>query len=248
MIDIHTHILPGLDDGAPDMETALEMAAIAAESGVQILVATPHSAMDGQQVNLWGPRLTQALLDFRQAVEQAGIPLVICPGMEIFGTPEVPDLLYRQQLMPLNGTRYPLVEFPFANYAGQATDILGQLRARRMTPVVAHPERYLYVQKDPTLLNIWVEMGCLLQVNRGSLMGRFGRAEEQLALELVERKFAFVVASDAHSPASRTPWLKDVQTLLTEEFSPDAAKMLLETNPRRILKNEIIQWGLPDWF
>ena len=117
MIDIHAHILPGIDDGAADMESALEMAAMAVESGVTIMVATPHSSAYGRMQNHWGEQLVRRVKDFRSALEQANIPLKIAPGMEIFGTPEVPELLKQKRMLGLNGSDYPLIEFPFSNYA-----------------------------------------------------------------------------------------------------------------------------------
>ena len=134
------------------------------------------------------------------------------------------------------------------DYADQATEILEDICSMGMRPVVAHPERYEYVQEDPTLLNYWSRIGCLMQVNRGSLLGRFGRREQHLAIELVERGFAAAVASDAHSPSMRTTWMKDVQTMLKEEFSPEIAQLLLEENPRKILNNEKIRMDRPIWF
>lgn len=248
MIDIHAHILPGIDDGAADLPSALDMAALAVESGVTVIAATPHSICRDRVRNLWGPELTEHIKSFRKALKEANIPLQVAPGMEIFGTPEVPRMLKEKKMIGLNGSRYPLIEFTFGNYAGQATDILEEVLALGMRPVVAHPERYLYVQEDPRLLNLWVEMGCLLQVNKGSLLGSFGRQAKQLAKELVERGFVFAVASDAHTPVSRTPWMRDVERLLREEYSASAAKRLLETNPAKILKNEEIQVDRPYWF
>ena len=248
MIDIHAHILPGIDDGAADMDSALEMAALAVESGVTILTATPHSSAYGRVRNHWDHALRQSVLDFRAALEKAGIPLQVAPGMEIFGTPEVPDLLRKRKMIGLNESDYPLIEFAFRDYAGQATEILEEILALGMRPIVAHPERYEYVQRDPRLLNLWAEMGCLLQVNKGSLLGSFGRAERYLALELVERKFAFAVASDAHSPAVRTTWMSDVEALLKEEFSEQTAIRLLYTNPLKLLRNETIHEAEPYWF
>ena len=248
MIDIHAHILPGIDDGAADMNSALEMAALAVESGVTILAATPHSSVHGRGQNHWDPDLMQRVLDFRVALKEAGIPLQIAPGMEIFGTPEVPELLQQRKMIGLNESGYPLIEFAFHNYAGQATEILEEILELGMRPVIAHPERYEYVQQDPRLLNLWVEMGCLLQINKGSLLGGFGRTVYYLAHELIERNFAFAVASDAHSPTVRTTWMGDVEAVLREEFSERMAIRLLYSNPLRLLKNSEIHGMEPEWF
>ena len=103
-------------------------------------------------------------------------------------------------------------------------------------------------QSHPQLLNLWMDMGCLLQVNRGSLLGRFGEREEELSHALVGRGFAAFVASDAHTPVVRTPWMRDVWELLSEEYSQKTAYALLEDNPARVLQNLDINIPEPDWF
>lgn len=248
MIDIHAHILPGLDDGSPDLECSLAMAELAVESGVTGVAATPHCNMPGRFANYWGKSLRQEIGRFRRELEKAGIRLEIYPGMEIFGTPDVPELLRTGRLTTLGGSRYPLIEFPFHEYGLQATEILREVIALGYRPVVAHPERYRYTQEDPMLLNRWVGMGCLLQLNKGSLLGRFGRSAEALAISLIDRGFAAAVASDAHSPAVRTTWMLEVWDLLCAEYSENAAKLLLEENPRRLLQNEEIENEEPEWF
>lgn len=248
MIDLHAHILPGVDDGAGELTAALDMAALAAESGVTAIVATPHSNLPGGRPNYWGPELRRRFAALEQALEEAEIPVAVLPGMEIFGTPQVPELLRQGRLISLAQSRYVLLEFPFRDYGQEATAVLAEVAALGYRPVVAHPERYRYVQSDPALLDRWVELGCLLQVNKGSLLGRFGRAEELLALALVERGFAAFVASDAHSAVVRTTWMAEVQELLCEEFSPHLARLLLESRPGQVLANEEIQLEEPDWF
>lgn len=248
MIDIHAHILPGLDDGARDLESALAMVELAAESGVTALVATPHSNLKGVYTNYWDEGLRRGLINFQKVLREAESPVTVFPGMEIFGTPDVPELLREGKLIPLAHSRYLLIEFPFQDYGRQATQVLADVAAMGYRPVVAHPERYRYVQEDPSLLNRWVEMGCLLQVNKGSLMGRFGRAEEMLSLSLLDRGFAAFVASDAHSPVVRTTWLMDVRDFLSEEYSEDLAQLLLEDNPKKLLEDADIRIEEPEWF
>lgn len=248
MIDIHAHILPGIDDGSRNLESSLEMAAMAVESGVKVMAATPHCCTLSTRANLWGPELEECLQMLRTALKEAKIPLRIVPGMEIFGTEDVPELLSCGKMIGLNGSRYPLIEFPFSDYAGRATDILEEVLKLGMRPVVAHPERYYFTQKDPTVLNLWVEMGCLLQVNKGSLLGRFGPGPHRLSWELVARRFAYMVASDTHSPKMRTPWMGEVAQLLQENFGPAASRKLLQEHPMRVLNDEEIRPTEPDWF
>lgn len=248
MIDIHTHILPGLDDGAQDIEDALSMAELAAESGVTAIVATPHSNWKGVYTNYWDKQLRRDLVNFQKALVEAEIAVTIFSGMEIFGTPDVPELLREGKLITLAGSRYPLIEFPFQDYDQQATQVLADVTAMGYRPVVAHPERYRYAQEFPPLLNRWVEMGCLLQVNKGSLMGRFGPAAEMLALSLLDRGFAAFAASDAHSPVVRTTWMAGLRDFLCEEYSENLAQLLLVDNPQKVLEDAEIHLEEPEWF
>lgn len=248
MIDIHTHILPNLDDGAADWSDALTMAELSVESGVTTLVATPHCGLPDQHLSGHRRRIQTQLSTFRDILKQANLPLTVLEGMEIFGTEDTARQLESGLLTTLNGSRYPLIEFPFRDYARSATEVLEELREMGLVPVVAHPERYLYVQRNPELLNIWTDMGCLLQINRGSILGRFGRTSEELAWTLLDRGFVCTVASDAHSPQSRTTWMQDIRDLLTEEFSPELSDLLLDRHPCSLLQNEPIYIPEPDWF
>lgn len=242
MIDLHSHILPELDDGARTLQDAIVMARMAVQSGVTAMVATPHCADDRCK------EVYDAWTFFQDALKESQIPLQLFLGMEIFGTPSTARMLREESLFTLNGSRYPLIEFSFHSNGRQETHILQDVISAGFVPVIAHPERYLYVQDDPTILNYWHTMGCLMQINRGSLLGRFGRRAQKLSAELVERGFATVIASDAHSPHQRTPWLKDVQELVFEGLSAQHAKLLLEDNPRKIIENENIQPADPVWF
>lgn len=242
MIDLHSHILPGLDDGARNLEEAMEMARLAVESGVTAMAATPHCTDRNAR------RVRAATLMLRDALQEAGIPLRLYMGMEIFGTPQTAALLREKKLFTINNSRYPLVEFSFPSGGKVQTQILQDMIRAGYRPLVAHPERYDSVRNDPELVNLWKKMGCLLQVNRGSLLGRFGSEPRQMALELVNRGFAAVVASDAHHHDMRTPWMQDVYKLLSREVSPLAADYLLLHNPRSILKNNPLPPAEPEWF
>ena len=242
MIDLHSHILPELDDGSDSLAESLAMARMAVDSGITAVVATPHCAADRREEVLESWRLLS------QALKETGIPLKLYPGMEIFGTGDTLRLLREGKLLTLNGSRYPLVEFDFGGPGENRTRLLEELCSAGYRPLVAHPERYACVQRDPRLVNEWFRMGCLMQVNRGSLLGRFGSRAQEMAETLVTRNFVVAVSSDAHSPQTRTPWMKDVKNLLSQDFSPGCARTLLLDNPRRILKDEPIPTVKPEWF
>ena len=167
MIDLHTHILPGLDDGSPDLETSVLMAAVAAESGVTHLVATPHSNQRGAFENYASPALQVRFDCLCTAVHEAGIPLELSLGMEIFGTGDVLQLLHDGRLLTLGGGRYLLIEFGFHEDPLRIERLLDALLADGYWPVVAHPERYYGLQRMPNYLFDWANRGIVLQVNKG---------------------------------------------------------------------------------
>jgi protein-tyrosine phosphatase len=248
IVDIHTHILPGLDDGAQDWEGAITMAELAVESGTAALVATPHCGLPDQDLTETVDTIRRRLNRFRKFLTERKLPLVLCEGMEIFGTPDTASLLEQGRLLTLNHSRYPLIEFPFEDYGSEATRILEQVRDLGYVPVVAHPERYLYVQDKPELLNLWADMGCLMQVNRGSLVGKFSETAGELAWAMVARGFAFTIASDAHTHYARTPWMQDVRKELLREFTADYVTLLMEKRPLELLRNVAVSMDEPDWF
>ena len=242
MIDLHSHILPELDDGSGSLAESLAMARMAVDSGITAMVATPHCAYDRREEVLESWQLLS------QALQETRIPLELYPGMEIFGNDDTLRLLREGRLLTLNGSRYPLVEFDFQGSGETQTRLLEELCDGGYRPLVAHPERYAYVRRNPRLINEWFRMGCLMQVNRGSLLGRFGSHVQAMAVELVERGFATVVASDAHGCRSRTPWMGDVRKMLTGEITALCAQVLLQDNPERILKNKPLDQIDPEWF
>ena len=242
MIDLHSHILPQQDDGAQSLEQSLAMARMAVDSGVTAIVGTPHCVGDRRREVFGAWQL------LREALREMGIPLTLYLGMEIYGTPDTSGLLLGGELFTLNGSRYPLIEFSFRSDGWEETQILESICREGYRPVVAHPERYAFLWEEPQLVERWKEMGCLLQVNRGSLLGRFGSRIQEMAGRLLERGYVTVIASDAHSHRARTPSMADVRRLLQEEFSPEYAWLLLEENPRRIIENEEIPTAQPVRF
>lgn len=242
MIDLHSHILPGLDDGAANLNQAIEMARIAVDCGIRGMAVTPH-CVDDRRINI-----RSAMMLLRDALQEAQIPLILYPGMEIFGHENTAKMLLEGKLLTLNSSRYPLIEFNFNGSGEEETMILESVIEAGYVPLVAHPERYAYLQQDPQILNDWHRMGCLFQVNRGSFLGHFGERSRNLAYEMTARGFTTVVASDAHSNQHRIPWMRDAKNILEREISPVAAQYLLRQNPLKVLKNEEITAMEPDWF
>jgi protein-tyrosine phosphatase len=240
MIDIHCHILFGVDDGSDSLAESVEMAKIAYSGGTEIIVATPHSNVTGSYQNMWNETFEERVNELNQALEQSGCPVVVYPGQEIFCADGYDRYLQQGYLIPLNGSRYPLVEFDFDENSFSVYEKLRKLRSLGYVPVVAHPERYSFVHEDVTAMYQMKNLGCLLQVNKGSLHGSFGGQAYAAALRILDNGCADMVASDAHSPYRRTPYLDETYEFIAETYSFDYANWLLKENPYRVIQDKEI--------
>lgn len=209
MIDIHTHILPGLDDGAADIYDSIEMAALAHEYGTKAIVATPHCNIPGIYGNYFGKEYCRVFKETKEIIQREQPGLLLLAGMEVYTTEDVPELLTDGKIFPINRTRYVLMEFDFAEDPDFADRMLRRVREVRAIPVVAHAERYEFVQDAPEIVWNWKKIGCEIQVNKGSFLGRFGTRARKTAFELLNHNLVTAVASDAHSPVQRTTCMAD---------------------------------------
>lgn len=203
MIDLHTHILPAVDDGAPDMDAALAMARVSVDTGVHTMVATPHVndryALDPLAI---GERVGHLNL----ALARAGVALGVLPGAEVSHT-RAGELSDRQlRASCLGGHSALLVESPYAS-SPFFDELLFDLQLRSFRPVLAHPERCPMFQGDLDRLAGLVERGILCSINTGSLAGHFGRTVRRTAVELLRRGLAHSLASDCHNTDRRPPGL-----------------------------------------
>ena len=238
MLDIHCHICYGSDDGAENLETAVEMVRLAYAQGTAGIVATPHCNIPGSYANYWCEALHEKVRLLRAELNDRGIPADVYTGQEIFCTSQTVKHLKSGELITLNHSRYPLVEFDFYEFSESVYDKLRTLTAEGYVPVIAHPERYAFVAEEENAVYKLKSIGCLLQVNKGSLEGRFGRSAFSVSRRLMELRLADVVASDAHSPYIRTPNMQYTHELICEEYSYEYADLLLEENPLRIIQDK----------
>lgn len=179
---------------------------MAADSGVTDIIATPHCNLPGDgPKNYRSAALRTGFSRLRQALEQEGIPLRIHPGAEVFCTPELDRLLDRRQLQTLGGGRYLLVEFYFDESAEFMEQCFRAIRRRGLVPVAAHPERYDAVQRDPYMVRRWFERGVVIQLNKGSILGRLGRRAQDTALWLLERGWLTPPPATPTGPPSAPP-------------------------------------------
>ena len=230
MIDLHSHILPGLDDGAATLEDALGIAEAAVADGVLIIAATPHVRSDYPT----SPEQMERLVDsVRQALREAGVTLELLPGGEIAldRLPELDDDDLRRFGLAGN-PRYLLLEAPYFSWPLGLEDTLFQLQLRGFTTVLAHPERNAEVQASPERLAPLVERGTLVQLTAASLDGRLGSGPQKTGLRLLELGLAHLLASDAHAPTLRQIGMSAAVEAIRDD---DLARWLIEDVPAAIV-------------
>lgn len=241
MIDLHTHILPELDDGAESMEESLEMLRMAADAGTSDIAATPHAndmwAFDAAVVD-------RKLAELRRA---AGELPRLHYGCEMHLTPEnIERALRFPGGYTIAHRGYLLVEFSDFQIPRNISEIFGQFMEAGMIPVVAHPERNPLLQSNYDELARWVAQGCVLQLTAQSFLGRFGKRANASAGELVKRGLAHLVASDGHHTKHRPPVLDETRRYVAESFGEATADLLFLGNPGCILEGKpVAQLSVP---
>lgn len=237
-LDLHTHILPGVDDGAQTVEDSLQMLRNAAASHVAAVVATPHSNVLPHWENYDCEAFRGRLLQLRQLAAREGIPVQIIAGAEVRVTEELPELLRQKKIMSINAGVYLLAEFAPWDAPDFMLEQLEKIRDRGYIPLIAHPERYGAVCRSPSLVGDWLEMGCHIQMTAGSILGKFGPEARKAAEYLLRNNMTACVASDAHGVRRRTNFLMEVYDHLSLKYGKGFAQALLWETPLRICAGE----------
>lgn len=239
MIDIHNHILPGIDDGSIDLEESLQMCRIAAEDGIEIVVATPHS-FNGQFLTA-PSKIKEATAALNHLLQERSITLKVVPGMEVRITPELPQLLSSGKVLPLNEGRYVLMEFHPVHVPAGFENLAKRLCASGYRIVIAHPEKNHHIQRHPrylynlvSTLNPWE---LLVQISADSIAAAAGRVEFETAKVLLAAGLVHVIATDAHSSTRRPPLLSVGEAAAAEIVEPERAKQMVFDVPRAVLED-----------
>lgn len=241
MFDLHCHILPGIDDGAKDLDTAVAMARIAVENGTTAIVATPH-VIEGDWLPDWGD-ITAGCEQLQAVLTQKQIPLVLYPGAEVALNLDILDKISGPGAYCINGGRYMLVELPAMEIPGYADEFFFTLQARGITPVIAHAERHPVLAECPEQLQEWVNKGMLVQVNGPSLIGHMGERSMKTAELLLHNHMVHILGSDAHSPRRRKPVLTAARDKLLSLCGTDVTDQLLQQNPEAVIGSREIEFA-----
>lgn len=240
MIDIHTHILPGLDDGAKDMTETLNIVRQLSDSGFKTLIATPH-VLEGRGF-LSVAEILAVTEEVRERVREAGIPVEILPGAENYIFPDMAKWVREGRLLTLgNLGKYFLVELPMHEIPHYTDQVFFELQVQGLIPVLAHPERYRGLFEEPERLIDWATKGILFQLDLRSLSGHYGPQPKQLGERMLHSDLIHLVGSDAHrvsrSDASYIEALRNVEELVGERRFEELALI----NPETILDGKPLE-------
>ncbi len=239
MIDLHCHILYGMDDGPRDFDTSLRLCYLAMENGIEKIVATSHltSLVD---IDHYVAARDERIAELRAELERRELNLQIYPGAEVFAGE---DLMYPLPLekVTINGSRYILVEFDFYNLRfSTVLRYIEEILKRGLVPIIAHPERYSFLQIQYDRVNFLMDMGVLFQVNAGSLASRSGREEFDLAYEMVLKQAANFIATDAHSLHNRPNDLLRMMRDFPPNINQNWLERMVRTSPQAVIDNEVV--------
>jgi len=234
MIDIHHHLLFGLDDGPRDLETSCAMVDMAVANGITHIVCTPHAN------DRWAftPEINREKLTEIEA--HAAGRILFGLGCDFHLTYDnIQDQLNNPAKYAINGLRYLLVEFPDYGIQPSIAETLYEFVATGVTPIITHPERNATLQAKPEMIGEWIRVGCVVQVTAGSLLGRFGQRAESMSLQLLKRHWVHFLASDSHNTSSRPPNLGDGHKALVKEYGVETADRLCIHNPHAAFYGEV---------
>ncbi len=238
MIDIHTHILPGVDDGAKDLSESIAIAQKLFESGITTAIATPHYLADMCQLS---PQETdKRVKQLQRVLDDEGIGLKVLPGAEVFLTADLGKRLAAGELPTLNHSRYILVELPMKKIPSFANHVFYDILVMDYIPIIAHPERYPGLFEKMDYLKAWLREGVLLQLNSGSLLGAYGARVKTMAQALLKNMQIHFIASDIHRRKQYNRCIVRGIEQLKKLGGPD--KNYLCHNAEKIINNW--QWDL----
>jgi protein-tyrosine phosphatase len=254
-VDIHCHMLPGLDDGASSWDEALAMAKMAVADGIATIIATPHQL--GNNAKNSGAAIRAAAVEFQRFLQQRQVPLQVLAGADVRIEPDLTRKIRSGEVLSLGDRRrHVLLELPHEVYV-PLDRLLDELASAKMIGVLSHPERNRGLLSQPGVLRHLVDRGCLLQVTAGSLTGTFGSQIQKFACSLVEEGLVHFVATDAHDTENRPPLLGAAFARVAELAGEKSAVELCCSNPKAVAgggavlssgRQKTTRSGWTNWF
>jgi len=236
MIDFHSHILPNIDDGAKSLEQTLNIIKEAKDVGFSQIISTSHY-LEGYYESDVEER-KELLQKINSYIQEIQIHL----GSEIYITNNIPELIQENKASTINNTKYVLFELPMNSKPFNAKEIVYRLIEKGYVPIIAHPERYSYVQEDIEYVEELAEMGTLFQSNYGSIIGLYGKKEKKTVKKLLKNNFVHFLGSDVHRQDKIYPKIPKVMKKLSKIISHEKIKELTQENAQKVLNKEEIEY------
>lgn len=242
MIDLHCHILPGIDDGAEDLEASLAMAKAAIKQGITHILCTPHHN-NGRYENEKAS-IISAVTTLQAALDQRNLPLTLLEGQEVRVTGELITSLQQDQLLFTDITdTYLLLEFPTMDVPAFSESLFFELRGLGKIPVIVHPERNVIFREDPNRLLPFLEMGCHAQLTAPSIVGVFGKKIQKVAKEMVAHNLVQMVASDAHGVDKRAFYLKEAYEEIEKDWGKEKVLQMQQV-AKDLVNGEVVDYPM----
>jgi protein-tyrosine phosphatase len=240
-VDIHCHLLPGIDDGAKDLSESLAMAQLAVDDGTTTIIATPHQL--GNFGHNSGAGIRRRVDELQQHLHEAGVPLTVLPGADVRIEPGMVQRITQGEVLTLGDhRRHVLLELPHELYLS-LEPVLDELWRHKIVGILSHPERNEGILRKPDVLAPLVHAGCLMQITAGSLCGTFGVACREMCERLLAEGLVHFVASDGHGPRSRRPLLRRAFERVAELTDEQTALDLCSHNPAAVAAGDKVQGG-----
>jgi protein-tyrosine phosphatase len=235
LIDLHSHLLPGIDDGAKDLTMSLAMARMASADGISTMACTPH-ILPGVYNNS-GPAIRRAVARLAESIVQAGIPISLVTGADVHIAPDLDFQLRDGRALTLNNSRYLLLEPPHHVLPPRLDDLIFGLQAAGYVPILTHPERLSWLEGHYDLIGRLVSSSVLMQITAGSVMGRFGRRPRYWAERMLDEGLCHLLATDAHNTEQRPPRMADARDVVAQRLGDDEAINLVLRRPHGVLND-----------
>lgn len=238
MVDIHTHIIPNVDDGSKNVEESFQIFKEAHENGFTDIILTPHYIKDYYETNteireFW-------VKSIQDTLDKLQIPIKVYVGNEIYVSEDMDKLIYNKQVSCLNNSRYVLFELPMNSEIKYLEEIIFKIFNLDKIPIIAHPERYSFVKKDISLIKKLHEKGVLFQSNYGSILELYGKDAKKTLERLLKENLISFVASDVHRPKSIYNNIEQSEERIKQIIGEKKLEELTTINPRKIILNETI--------
>lgn len=237
MIDFHSHILYGVDDGATEIHDSIKLIEEAEKAGFTKIIATSHYQIEYFEAN---EEKRKAII---QELQQRFKNVEIILGSEIYINQDIISLLKQKRASTINNTQYVLFEIPFLNNAMYFNHVIDDLRRNNYIPIIAHPERYKIVKENPKIVEEWIERGILIQCNYASVIGKYGKDVQKTIELLLKHNLVHFLGTDSHRPKITYPYVEDARNKIIKLVGEKYFKELSEENAEKVLKSDKIDFS-----